>query len=131
VTNRFLRVDFSKARQGLYQTWDSGADGLLGQLFESLGREGFAMSYTIEDFKRDYVKSHFAKLTPKELREAMERLPAKHRLAFLETLPPEERLAGILPEERLAGLSEEEIRHYLEQLIADNSPQARKKKRIK
>ena len=34
--------------------------GLLRQLFERLPEEDFAMSYTMEDFKRDYIKEHFA-----------------------------------------------------------------------
>ena len=42
---------------------------LLGQLFERLRGEGFAMSFTMEDFKRQYIKEHFAQLTPEERRE--------------------------------------------------------------
>ena len=53
------------------------------------------MSYTMEDFKRDYVKEHFAQLTPQEREEVLRSLP---------------------PEERLAGLSPEQIRQYLERL---------------
>jgi hypothetical protein len=81
---------------------------LLGQLFERLHREDFAMSYTMEDFIRDYVKEHFAKLTPEERREALESLP---------------------PEERLAGLSVDQIRQYLDQLTAARPAQPRKPQR--
>src|SRR5439155_4156578 len=61
---------------------------LLGQLFERLRGEGFAMSFTMEDFKRQYVKEHFAKLTPEEQQEV------------LQALPPEKRVAGLPPETR-------------------------------
>jgi len=44
---------------------------LLGQLFERLRGEGFAVSYTMEDFNRQYAKEHFAQLTPQEQREAL------------------------------------------------------------
>ncbi len=93
---------------------------LLRQLFERFREEGFAMSYTMEDFKRDYVKEHFAKLTPDEQREALERLSPAHRRELLQTLPPEE---------RLAGLSEEQIRQLLDRLAAGRTAQPRKPRR--
>ncbi|MFO0965771.1 MAG: hypothetical protein U0793_09340 [Gemmataceae bacterium] len=40
------------------------------------------MSYTIEDFKRDYVKEHFAKLSLDEQKEALRSLSGKQRLAI-------------------------------------------------
>ena len=64
------------------------------------------MSYTMEEFKRDYFKEHFTKLTPEEQQE------------ILDSLPPEKRLAGLPPQDRLAGLSPEQIRHYLDHLTA-------------
>jgi len=64
------------------------------------------MAYTVEDFERDYIKRHFAKLTPEEQQEV------------LKALPPEQRLAGLPPEQRLAGLSAEQIQQYLDQLTA-------------
>jgi hypothetical protein len=68
------------------------------------------MSYTMEDFKRDYVKEHFAKLTPKEQEEVLQSLP---------------------PERRLAGLSPEQIRQYLDQLTAGRPAKPRKPRRKK
>jgi hypothetical protein len=50
------------------------------------------MPYTMEDFRRDYVKEHFKFLTPEEQREALQSLSA---------------------DERLDGLSLEEIENYL------------------
>ena len=66
------------------------------------------MAYTMEDFRRNYVKKHFAHLTPEEQREALERLPPEQRRQVVQSVPPEERLAGLPPEERLAGLPPEE-----------------------
>ncbi len=68
------------------------------------------MSYTMEDFKRDYVKEHFAQLTPEEQREALQALP---------------------PERLLAVLSAQEIRRYLDKLTADHAAQPRKPRRKK
>ena len=86
---------------------------LLGQLFERLRGEGFAVSFTMEDFNRQYIKEHFAQLTPEEQREALQALPAEKRKEVLQALPPEERkevLQALPPEERMAGLSPEQIR---------------------
>ncbi len=76
---------------------------VLEQLLEELGEEGLAM-YTMEDFKRDYMKKNVPRLTPEEQREV------------LEMLPPEQRL---------------QIREYLDQLIAGHPaapPKPRRKK---
>jgi hypothetical protein len=83
---------------------------LLRQLFERLRQEDLAMSYTMEDFKRDYVKEHFPQLTPEEQAEVLQALP---------------------PEQRLAGLSAEQIRQYLDKLTARRSGGARKARRKK
>jgi hypothetical protein len=69
---------------------------LLGQLFERFKVEGFAM-YTMEDFKRDYNREQFLKLTPEKQQEILESLPL---------------------ERRLAGASAEQIQHYLDQVTA-------------
>jgi hypothetical protein len=114
-----------------YQRRSPNTSALLGQLFDRLSEEGFAMSYTMEDFQRQYAKEHFARLTPKERREALESLSPEERRQVLQSLPPEERLAGLPPEQRLAGLSAEQIRQYLDQLTARHSPGARKPRRKK
>ncbi len=80
------------------------------------------MSYTMEDFTRDYIKKHFAKLPATERREILQSLPPKERREVLEALPAEE---------RLAGLTEEQIRHYLEQMTADRPAGSRKLRRKK
>jgi hypothetical protein len=102
-----------------YQRRSEQTSRLLGQLFERLQGEGFAMSFTMEDFNRQYIKERFRRLTPQE------------RLEVLRSLPLEERLAGLAPEERLAGLSEEQIREYLDQLTAGRPAAPRKPRRKK
>jgi hypothetical protein len=63
------------------------------------------MSFTMEDFNRQYIKEHFPHLTPQEREEVLQALPA---------------------EERLAGLSAEQIRQYLDQLTAGHPTRPRK-----
>jgi MgtE intracellular N domain len=119
---------------------------LLGQLFERFQGEGFAMSYTMEDFMRDHIKERFLKLPrkdrlgiyeslpPEERREILESLPAGERREILESLPPKEQqemLKALPPEERLAGLSAEQIQQYLDQLTAGRPAKPRKPRRKK
>jgi hypothetical protein len=42
-----------------------------GQLSEGYEREGLTMPYTMEDFRRDYVKEHLKKLTLEERVEGL------------------------------------------------------------
>ncbi len=86
--------------RGAYRRRSKNTSAMLEQLLEKFREEGFTMSFTMEDFQRQYAKEHFAKLTPEERREVLESLP---------------------PEERLAGLSAEKIRQYLDQLTRDRS----------
>jgi hypothetical protein len=96
---------------GSYRPRSRQTSRLLGQLFDRLRGEGFAVTYTMEDFNRQYVKEHFAKLTPEERREA------------LELLPPDER------QQLLTVLSPEQIRRHLEHLTARRPAQPRKPRR--
>ena len=63
------------------------------------------MPYTMEDFRRDYLKEHLKDLTP------------------------DERLEGLSPDERLEGLSPEYIEKYLKRLRQHPPARKRKKKR--
>src|SRR5206468_6987356 len=92
---------------GAYRRRSEQTSRLLGQLFERLRGEGFAVSFTMEDFNRQYIKAHFARLTPEEQREASRALPPEKRKVVLQALPPEERMAGLSPEQ---------IRQYLDRL---------------
>jgi hypothetical protein len=116
---------------GAYQRRSQQTSRLLGQLFEKLRGEGFAVSFTMEDFNRQYIKEHFAQLTPEEQREALQALPPEKQQEVLQALPPERRVAGLPPEVRLAGLSAEQIRLYLDRLTASSSAQPHKPRRKK
>jgi hypothetical protein len=131
---------------GAYRRRSEETSLLLGQLFEGLRGEGFTMTYTMEDFKRQYIKEHFAKLTPEEQREALGRLSPEHRREVLQALPPEQWrqvlqalppeqqqqvLEALPPEKRLAGLSAEQIRQYLDQLTAGHPARPHKPRRKK
>jgi hypothetical protein len=117
-----------------YQRRSQQTSRLLGQLFEKLRGEGFAMSFTMEDFNRQYIKEHFAQLTPEEQQEVLQALPPEKQQEMLQALPPEKRqdiLAAFAPEERLAGLSQEQIRQYLDRLNAKRPAAPRKPRRKK
>ena len=59
------------------------------------------MPYTMEQFRKDYVKAHLPELNPDEV---------------LSMFTPEDRLKGLAPEDRLEGLAPEEIEAYLKKL---------------
>jgi len=88
-----------------YQQRSADTSTLLGQLFEGYEREGLVMSYTMEDFRRDYVKEHLSELTL------------------------EERLAGLSPEQRLEGLSPDQVERFLRRQKDQRSSPKRKKKK--
>jgi hypothetical protein len=115
--------------QGAYQQRSDQTSRLLQRLFERLETEGFAMSYTMEDFNREYVEEHFPQLTPEERRKILQSLPPEERREILQSLAPGERreiLQSLPPEQRLAGLSAQQIRQYLDQLTAGHSSGSRK-----
>jgi len=62
---------------------------VLNSLFDNYNLEGIPVSYTMQDFQRDYVKNH------------------------LEVLSPDDRLKGLSLSDRLKGISFEEIQQYL------------------
>ncbi len=65
--------------------WQAPEDkSLIYQLYQKYLNEGIKMSYTYEDFHRDYT------------------------MPFIESLPTELKLKGISPEERLKGLPHSE-----------------------
>ncbi len=96
--------------RGTYRQRSDQTSRLLGQLFERLQGEDFVMSYTMEDFNRQYIKEHFPLLTLEEQGEVLQSLP---------------------PERRLAGLSLEQIRQYLDRLTAGHRAAPRKPRRKK
>jgi len=64
-------------------------------------QEGLLMSYTMEDFRRDFRKKFLEELTPEE------------RLAAAKRLSPEEVIKYLSPEEILKALPREAIEDYL------------------
>jgi hypothetical protein len=117
-----------------YQRRSEQTSRLLSQLFEKLQGEGFAMSFTMEDFNRQYIKEHFARLTPEERREVLKSLPAEEQREVLQSLPAEKQeeiLQALPPEKRLAGLSAEQIRQYLDHLTTGRPAQPHKARRKK
>jgi hypothetical protein len=112
-------VDFGR---GAYRRRSENTSALLGQLFEKLQGEGFAMSFTMEDFQRQYAKEHFKKLTPAERREALESLAPEERREVLQSLP-----VG----ELLAFLSAEQVQQLRDQLGGGHPTRPRKPRRKK
>jgi hypothetical protein len=94
--------------RGTYRQRSEETSLLLRQLLDKFRAEGFTMSYTMEDFKRDYIKEHFRELSAEELAAVLQSLPL---------------------EKRLAGLSEEQIRRYLDQRSAARPSRPRKPRR--
>jgi hypothetical protein len=91
-----------------YRRRSANASGLLNELLQGLQAEGLGVPYTMQDFQRDYVKKHFPELTREE------------REDIIQTLTPEE---------RLAGLTAEQIQQYLDRLAAEPPAPARKPRR--
>ncbi len=115
-------VDFGR---GAYRRRSVDTSLLLEQLFQRLHGEGFPMAFTMEDFKRQYVKEHFGQLTSEEQRQALQALPAEKQQEVLQALPLETRLAGLSAEQV------EQVRRYLDQLAAGQPAAPRKSRRKK
>ena len=105
-----------------YRRRSKNTSAMLGQLLEQFRGEGFTMSFTMEDFQRQYAREHFGRLTPEEQRETLEQLSPERLREVLQSLPPEK---------RLAGLSGEQIRQYLERLTGARPAEPRKPRRKK
>ena len=100
--------------RGAYRQRSETTSLLLGQLFESFQGEGFAMAYTMEDFKRDYFKKHIRQLTSQEWRDILEALTPEKQLAILGALPPEkqqEALQALPPEKHWRACPRNRSRH--------------------
>ena len=80
------------------------------------------MSYTMEDFKRDYYRERFLRLSSEEQQEFFQSLPLEKQQEYLQSLPLEK---------RLAGLSAEQLRVYLDRLTAGRPVEPRKPRRKK
>jgi hypothetical protein len=105
-----------------YRRRSKNTSAMLEQLLETFQREGFSMSFTMEDFQRQYAREHFGQLTPEEQRATLEQLSPERLQEILQALPPEERLAGLSPEQ---------IQEYLERLKSTQPAEPRKPRRKK
>ena len=98
-----------------YRAHDSDMSTVIYQLFENYKLEG-VMPYTMEDFKKDFVKEHLSILSTDEILgrySADERLKGVSPDERLKGVSPDERLKGVSSYDRLKGLSPEEIKAYL------------------
>jgi hypothetical protein len=115
-----------------YRQRSENTSMLLGQLFNRLRGEGFAVAYTMEDFRRQYAREGFKKLTLEERREALGSLAPEERRQLLELVEPEERrqmLQSLPVEELLTLLSVEQIQQLRDQLTAGRPAQRRRPRR--
>jgi hypothetical protein len=108
--------------QVAYRRRSADTSLLLRQLLERLRQEGFTMAFTMEDFKRQYVKEHFLQLTPEEQRETLERMSPKQRREVIQSLSMNELLAWLSPQQ---------IQQLRDQLNAGGAAQPRKSRRKK
>jgi hypothetical protein len=106
-----------------YEQRSADTSTLLSELFEGYEREGLAMPYTMEDFRRDYVKEHLKDLTPEERLEGLSADELVRRLS------PDERLQGLSAEELLRRLSPDQIESYLQRLSKQRPSRRRNKKK--
>jgi hypothetical protein len=77
-----------------YRRRSADLSTLLLELFRKYQGEGVAMTYTMEQFRRDFAREHLKDLTPEER---------------LKDLTPEERLKDLSVEEIIKGLPVEEV----------------------
>jgi len=111
-----------------HHQWQLSEKAVLNQLHELYLKQGVVISYTIDDFHRDFVKKHLHLLSAEELlkglppEELLKGLAPQERLkglapeSIFKQFSPEERLKGLSPEERLKGLPPEVIEKYLSKL---------------
>jgi hypothetical protein len=107
-----------KSAAGQYRKHITDMSTIIYQLFENYKLEGITMPYTMEDFRKDFIRNHLDVLSPDDrlkglsLNDRLEGLSLNERL---EGLSPNERLEGLSPNDRLKGLPLEEIKEYLKQ----------------
>jgi hypothetical protein len=123
----------------------SASTSLLLRLLKEGFREGeLTMSFTIQDFEREFIARNLARMTPEQQRELVEGLPPKARREMVKALSMEARremvqelspevrqeiVQALTPEQRLAGLSPEQIQRYLDELTASRPTPSRKPRR--
>lgn len=102
---------------GVYHPRSEETSTLLHELVKGYRKEGLAMPYTMDDFRREYAKE-----IEEERRElAKELLKIMPPEEIIKVFSPEKLLKALPPEERLKGLSAEDIERYLKRLQAKPS----------
>jgi len=120
------RIDYGTSH---YQQHSSETSTVLEQLLVEYRGEGIAMAYTMADWRRDYDRELLKRMTPEELRQALQGLSPEK---VLEALSPEQlrdALRGLSPEARLEGLSPEEIEQVLQKRQAERPARSKKPRR--
>ena len=117
----FFSFDSGKVKFALenYRWHMDDGSTVINQLLEKYSLEGITMPYTMEQFRKEYVKAHLGDLDPEErlkglrAEDVLSRFDPEERLKGLRA---EERLKGLRAEERLKGLKVEDIDAYLKKL---------------
>ncbi len=105
-----------KFAAGRYRKHTSEMSTIIDQLFENYRLEGLNMPYTMEDFKKDFVKNHLDVLSPDEVLKRYspdDRLKGLSSDEVLKRYSPDEVLRRYSTDDSLRGLSLEEIKEYL------------------
>ena len=126
----FFSFNAEKVKYALdhYHWQQKDVSTVINQLLQQYSIEEIAMSYTMEQFKKDFIIAHLGELDPEvrlkgldpEMR--LKGLDPEMRLKGLDPemrlkgLDPEIRLKGLDPETRLKGLDPEIIEAYLKKL---------------
>jgi hypothetical protein len=88
---------------------------VINQLLNMYSLEGIAMPYTMEQFRKEYVKAHLPELGADEV---------------LSMFTPDDRLRGLAPKDRLESLAPEEKKNRFLIFTNSHSPQHMRKEII-
>lgn len=77
-----------------YHIHSTEMSSIILQLFEYYKEEKIIMSYTMQDFQKEYIRSHLDLLSPDEV---------------IQQYSPDDRIKGLSPEDRIKGLSPDEV----------------------
>ncbi len=102
-----------------YHIHQTDMSTIVQQLFENYQQERIDMTYTVQDFQKEYVLDHLNLLSPDEVLkrfspdEVLKRYSPDERL---KNLSPDERLKDLSPDEILSNLSPESLKILMERL---------------
>ncbi len=117
ISNSPELVGFGRSN---YRQRSEATSRLLGQLLEKLQGDGFAMSYTMEDFKREYLEEHFPQLTPEKRQEILEALtPDDCREMLLARIMEKYREEGLVISDTMEDFRRDYIKEHFPQLTPE------------